>query len=125
MHEFSVARSLISVVLRELERLHARGRVARVFVTVGELSGVVPEALRLAFDLAAAGSALEGAELCVEEVPLVLHCDACDRQWHATEPFLACEECGGMRVTVVSGRELGVTGVDLEEEAPVEGQPIG
>jgi len=63
MHELSIAMSLIEGV----EEARGDARVRVVYVRVGSLSGVVKEALAPAFEMACAGTDLEGAELRVED----------------------------------------------------------
>jgi hydrogenase nickel incorporation protein HypA/HybF len=116
MHEYSIACRLIDAVESELDSRDLTAPVARVEVLVGELSGVVPEALELAFQAAKADTRLAGAELALTIEPLVLWCETCRREWHAAEPFLVCDECGGTQVEIRSGQGLSVTGVDLEDE---------
>ncbi len=68
MHELSIAISLVDAVCDELPRLGDRVSVRRVLVRIGPLSGVVPDALQFAFDVAAEGTPIAGAYLDVEEV---------------------------------------------------------
>lgn len=64
MHELSIALSLVDAVCDELPRFGSGTRVRAVHVTVGALSGVVAEALSFSFEVAAEGSAIDGA--CLE-----------------------------------------------------------
>lgn len=66
MHELSIAMSLVDAVCEELPRLGDRVSIRSVRVRVGPLSGVVPDALAFAFDVAAAESPLAGARLEIE-----------------------------------------------------------
>ncbi|MBD3174162.1 MAG: hydrogenase maturation nickel metallochaperone HypA [Armatimonadia bacterium] len=116
MHEYSIACRLIEAVESGLDERGVAAPVGRVEVLVGELSGVVPEALELAFEAAKTETRLAGAELALTIEPLVLWCESCRREWHAAEPFLICDECGGTQVEIRSGRGLSVTGVDVEDE---------
>ncbi len=59
MHELAIAESVVSSVL---ERTGEQS-VSVVRLRVGRLSGVVPDALTFCFELATAGTALEGASL--------------------------------------------------------------
>ena len=68
MHELSIALSLVETVCDELPRLGSGVAVRRVLIRVGPLSGVVPAALKFAFDVAAEGSPIAGSELDIEEV---------------------------------------------------------
>ena len=65
MHELAIAESVVSSVL---ERTDGRD-VSVVRLCVGQLAGVVPDALTFCFDLAAAGTPLAGATLEIEEKP--------------------------------------------------------
>jgi hydrogenase nickel incorporation protein HypA/HybF len=105
MHELSVALSLIDVAGEELER-QGDVRAAALHLRLGPLSGVVPETLRSAFELAREGTPFAGAELVIEETPLVVRCPACAGERTLTSPHLVCPDCGTPTPDVVMGREL-------------------
>jgi len=64
VHELSITQSIVDLVA---ERTPGRTVVA-VHVRVGRLSGVLPDAMLFCFDLAAAGTPVEGARLEIQEV---------------------------------------------------------
>jgi hydrogenase nickel incorporation protein HypA/HybF len=112
VHELSLADAVVAIA-----RDHARGRrVAAVDVKIGRLRQVVPDALEFAFELVAAGTEVEGAELRIEHVSVRVRCARCDAESAAPEFPLACAECGGVDVEVVAGDELLVESLELEEE---------
>jgi len=108
MHELSIAESVVEAVL---ERTGDRS-VAVVRLSVGRLSGVVPDALTFCFELAAAGTPLEGAELEIMRLSGRAHCRSCDQDFDKDDLILLCE-CGSADVDVVAGRELSVTSVEV------------
>ena len=112
MHELALAEAIVAIAE---EHAGAR-RVARVELAVGGLRQVVPEALAFAFDLVAAGTPVEGAELVIEEVPVCVRCARCAAESEAREFPLACASCGSVDVEVVAGDELLVESLELEEE---------
>jgi hydrogenase nickel incorporation protein HypA/HybF len=65
MHELSIALGLIDTICEELPKLGAVS-VRSVHLRVGALSGVAPDALTFAFDVAADGSPIAGARLEIE-----------------------------------------------------------
>jgi hydrogenase nickel incorporation protein HypA/HybF len=65
MHELSLAIALVEVASDAAKGLGAAG-VNRLFVRLGAGAGVVPEALRFSFDVAAEGTIVQGARLEVE-----------------------------------------------------------
>ena len=95
MHELSIAESIVAIADR-----HAAGRkVMKVEVRVGHLRQVVPSALEFAFELVSQGTAVEGAELELQEVPAAGVCRTCGREGAlAAFPF-TCPKCGGMDVS--------------------------
>lgn len=111
MHELSIAMSVLEIASR-----HAAGRrVSRVHLRVGRMRQVVPAALTFSFEVAAQGTEAEGAQLFIEDVPAVGRCKACE---HTTELIalpLQCECCGGFDLNIVSGEELTVESLELEE----------
>jgi hydrogenase nickel incorporation protein HypA/HybF len=105
--------NIIEIAEDEAER---RGvRVEAIHVQVGPLTGVVKEALTGAFDIAIEGTALQGARLVVEEVPIVVNCPTCrvPRQIESMQWF-CCPECNTPTSDVVQGAELQVTALEVE-----------
>ena len=69
MHELSIALSLVDAVSEELARQGEHVTVRSVRVRIGQLSGVVADALAFAFDVAANDSPIAGARLVIERAP--------------------------------------------------------
>ena len=112
MHELSVALGILDVAGEEVER--RGGRVVAVHLKLGPLSGVIKAALLSAYDLAREGTPLAGAELVVEEVPLVVWCPACAAERTPPFPELCCPTCGTPTPDVLRGRELEVVALEIE-----------
>ena len=66
MHELSIAVSLVETVCEQLPQLGCV-RVRAVRIRVGSLSGVAPDALEFAFEVASQDSAIAGAALEIEK----------------------------------------------------------
>ncbi|WP_127132334.1 hydrogenase maturation nickel metallochaperone HypA [Georgenia sp. SYP-B2076] len=106
MHELSLTQSVVDAVL---DRTGGR-KVTAVNLTIGRLSGVVPEAVRFCFDVVAEGTTLAGAQLNIEEPAGAATCRSCGRDFEISDPILLCP-CGSADVAIRSGRELAVTSV--------------
>ncbi|MCL4855601.1 MAG: hydrogenase maturation nickel metallochaperone HypA, partial [Bryobacteraceae bacterium] len=113
MHELSIATSIVELAEEEAER---RGvRVVAVHLTLGQLSGVVSEALAGSYDIAAAGTPLEGSRLVITEAPVVIFCPACrERRTLPSVQLFQCPQCGTPTADVIEGRELQVTALEVE-----------
>ena len=115
MHE----RSLVRALLRQVEALaaaHRSNRVIAIRVKIGEFSGVEPELLATAYDDLVEKSALCGAELEIERVPLEATCQRCERQFRIGDYRFKCIGCGGTQLTISGGEELLLDSVTMEEE---------
>ncbi|MEU9127949.1 hydrogenase maturation nickel metallochaperone HypA [Kitasatospora sp. NPDC048540] len=112
MHEMSIAQAIVDQVEASSEA-RAGSTAHQVNLQVGELAGVVPDALRFGFDLVCEGTVLAGAELRIEPVPALAECGPCGTGWApGMPPDLVCPTCGsGTGTELVSGRELQITAV--------------
>lgn len=123
MHELSIALSLIEAATEKAEELGAV-RVEALHLKLGALSGVVREALLFSFDLAAAGTPIEGARLEIEEIPVSVFCQNCktEQQLPGIQLF-RCPVCDTPTPDVVRGRELELSALevtDLDETSEEE-----
>lgn len=107
MHEVSIATSLLAMAEEEI-RAKGCSRILGLTVQYGQISGIMPEALRLAFAAVIAGTPHEGARLVLQEVPLRLRCPFCQTRFGGTDDIFArCPNCGEeFGHMVEQGREL-------------------
>jgi hydrogenase nickel incorporation protein HypA/HybF len=113
MHELSIALSLIDRVTEEAE---SRGglEVAAVHLKLGALSGVDKEALLFSYGLACEGTILEGSRLVIESIPLVIYCEACQKDRIPPSIYqLSCPECETPGQKIVTGREIEVAFLEV------------
>ncbi|SMP73189.1 Hydrogenase-3 nickel incorporation protein HypA [Desulfonatronum zhilinae] len=115
MHEMSIAESLIRIVEAEMAN-HGLRTVQRITIQHGALSTMVPEALDLAFEAMTLGTALEGAVLEYEKVPLSLRCSSCETTFSPevrSLHFAPCPSCGEeFAHAVLTGKELNIAHIE-------------
>ncbi|MEU6478661.1 hydrogenase maturation nickel metallochaperone HypA [Streptomyces sp. NPDC047017] len=112
MHELSIATAIVERA-EEVALAEGAGAVRAVTVRVGELSGVVPDALDFAFEVAREGTALAGARLVVEQVTAHAYCDPCAAEFAVgMPPFFWCPRCDRPSQELRRGRELEIVAVD-------------
>ena len=116
MHELSIALSMIEMANEEVSR-RGGGRVTALHLNLGPLSGVVKEALTFSYEIVCQGTALEGSQLVIEDVPVMIHCSNCG-QYEFVESIqsLRCPQCGALSNDVIQGRDLEVVALELEED---------
>jgi len=107
VHELAIAESVVSSVMERVS-----GPVTVVRLRVGRLAGVVPDALTFCFDLASAGTPLEGAVLEIEEQQGRASCRTCGEEFLMADAFLLCS-CGSADVELLAGRDLAVMSVEV------------
>jgi hydrogenase nickel incorporation protein HypA/HybF len=116
MHELSVALAVVDQVAEAAGRSPGITAVRSVRLQVGELAGVVPDALAFSFELACAGTLLEGAELITEAVPGRARCTPCAHEWAVgMPPRLTCPACDATHTELLAGRELRIVDVHWED----------
>ncbi len=115
MHELGIAQSLLEIVEKAAQPYEG-ARVKKVLLRIGKLSTVVPDALRFAFDAVTRGGMAEGAVLEIEEVPLAIRCRACAEAFIVEDPFMICPRCGAADVEMISGRELEIKSMEIEDK---------
>jgi hydrogenase nickel incorporation protein HypA/HybF len=117
VHELSICLGIMEVATTALEKLpRPVPRVLRVTVRVGRLTAVVSDTLRHYFDLLTPGTALDGTELVIDEVPIRGRCADCAGRFEIETLSFTCPLCRSGFVELSSGRELEVVSLDTAEE---------
>jgi len=114
MHELSIAMSILDIAAEEAQRLKAPVRA--IHLRLGPLSGVVSTALESAFGLARETTSLAACELVIENVPVVVYCETCRENRAARSlELMVCDRCGTECRSLVTGHELEIVGMEIEE----------
>ena len=109
MHELAITRSILDLVAQA-----ARGRrVRRVTLEIGELSGVVPDAIEFCFPEVARSTIAAGAELEIRHIPARARCEECGGEF-ATPSLITPCRCGSMQFARLTGEELNVKSLEVE-----------
>jgi hydrogenase nickel incorporation protein HypA/HybF len=114
MHELAICQALISQVEETVSDRH--GRVQRVRIGIGPLSGVEPKLLEDAYPLACAGTCAEGSQLAIEYMNIRVRCRVCGAESEAAPNRLLCGACGDWRTDLQSGDELMLLRIELETQ---------
>jgi hydrogenase nickel incorporation protein HypA/HybF len=113
MHELSITMAIMSIVLEKAQEAGA-GKVTRVELRVGRLTGIIPECVRLQFSLLGKGTVAENASLSFIEPPLTLRCRVCNVNYTADSTELTCPTCRRLEIDILSGSELSVESIEVE-----------
>jgi hydrogenase nickel incorporation protein HypA/HybF len=112
MHELSITRNIVAIVGDA-----AKGRrVLRVNLDLGRLSGVLAQAVAFCFEEVSKGTPLEGSTLIIRELDGRGRCGVCHAEFATPTLFTPCP-CGSRDIERLSGEELNIKSMELEEAA--------
>ena len=125
MHELGIVYHIIRDV-ENVARATGVRRVSSVTLLLGEVSGVVSDLLLDAWRWAADKKPVtQGAELVVEPVEAVTHCEACGRDYATVEHGKTCPHCGSGETYLLQGQEVMIKQIETPDEEPADSDPDG
>jgi len=109
MHELSIMQSVIKICEE-----NAQGQwVKSVTLEVGELSGIIPDALEFCFESCTKGTLLDGATLIIDRISPRVKCNACGADFSISAYYDSCPQCGGSDMQILLGEELRVKELEV------------
>ncbi len=114
MHELSIAAQLLEAVeAHALQR--CAERVLVINLVVGERAGIVDDSLRFSFELLAAETLAEGAQINVRRTPMRFHCDGCDDDYTPGFADFRCPHCNRTGHVIDNGSDLMIESIEIEQ----------
>ncbi len=113
MHELSITQSILSIALEKANAAKS-GKITKISLTIGELSGVVNECVQFHFDFLSKDTIAAGASLAFERTAVQLRCRNCATVFSPNNTDWACPNCREQKIEVVSGRECYVNSIEVE-----------
>lgn len=111
MHEMSLCEN-IREIIQDQARSDGFTRVNRVWLEVGPLSCVEPDALRFGFDVVMRGSVAEGAALEIASSPAKARCLVCHTTTTIQQRYDPCPQCGSP-MEMMQGDELKISKLEV------------
>ena len=105
MHELGICDALRKMVMR-IAAQEGADKVTSITVEVGTLSGVVPRFLSDCWQAVIDGTEFDAVDMIVETVEGEAQCIECGERFVADLERLRCPNCGGNKLTPVSGTDL-------------------
>jgi hydrogenase nickel incorporation protein HypA/HybF len=115
MHELSIAQEVLDRVARELQRCPG-ARPRAVGLKVGEISGVDRDALTFGFQSLVKDTRWEQLALQIEYCPRRHRCPKCGSEFDVRNFETACIGCGNVMTQMVSGDELDLSYIEVDDE---------
>ena len=112
-----IANSILEAVQKEARR-YPGTRATKVGIRVGTLAAIDQDALRFCFEVLARDTALEGLQLEIELCLRQHRCNDCNRTFIVRDYDFRCPKCQNVTAQCVSGDELELAFVEVEEDEP-------
>ncbi len=113
MHELGITKNIVDIAERNAREQGAQ-RVLTVTVTVGDLSGVVADAVEFCFEVCIQGTLLEQARLIIERVEGKGRCRECGAETAMDTMTFSCPACGSFALDRLAGEELSIKEMEIE-----------
>ncbi|MDD4914504.1 MAG: hydrogenase maturation nickel metallochaperone HypA [Methylococcales bacterium] len=113
MHEMSLCESVLQV-LEQQAQLQQFSRIKTVWLEVGALSAVEPEALRFCFGSVAQGTLADQARLEIIEIPGLAECAACTARVAVQQLYDVCPNCGSFQLRIIDGDQMRIKELEVE-----------
>jgi len=113
MHEMSLCENILQVLEQQAPLQHYQ-RVKTVWLEIGRLSGVEPDAIRFAFDIVVQGSIAENARLEIIDAPGEAHCLRCLQTVRLQQRHDVCPYCGSHKLDIKNGEQMRIKELEVE-----------
>jgi hydrogenase nickel incorporation protein HypA/HybF len=113
MHEFGLMESVLKCV-NESARDGGAKYVTDIYLSVGELTQAVPEAMEFAFDVLKEGTLSENAKLNISYIEGRQRCLDCEHEYKPEQFRLTCPNCGSLSTESIAGKELHINKIEIE-----------
>ncbi len=111
MHEAGIIYNVLKVA-EETARKQNGQKILKLYLRVGSMSGVIPEALQFAFEAMRTDTMAKEAQLKIENVSASCWCEDCKIEYVPDELGFLCPKCGGGNIKLQKGRELELVSID-------------
>ena len=113
MHELSTAQNIIDIIKDNVPSDELK-KVKKVIIEFGEISGIIQESLEFCFEAIKDESDLICAKLEIKKIPFSLLCNVCKSETHNNNGLRLCEKCGSTDTKIISGTEMKITQIELD-----------
>jgi hydrogenase nickel incorporation protein HypA/HybF len=112
VHEMALAEGIVGVI-EDAARAQGFGQVRTVWLEIGRLAAVEPEALRFSFEVVKRGTLADAARLEIVDAPGVAWCMKCSTTVQIGSRGDPCPACGSHQLQVAGGTEMRVKELEV------------
>ncbi|MFW6148572.1 MAG: hydrogenase maturation nickel metallochaperone HypA [Atribacterota bacterium] len=114
MHERSIAKNLINIVLNKINK-HGKQKIKKIRIVVGEFTMVHDELLLSAFYQLSKLTPAKEAVVQIIHTPLQGKCQECRKKFILNRKELKCPDCNSQAIEIISGDELFIQDIEVTD----------
>lgn len=112
MHEISIMESTLEIAINHAQSQKAK-QIKAIVMKIGELSGVIPQALEFAFEVVKENSIASHATLKIERIPVCCYCQSCQEKFYPTGYIFECPNCHEFSNNILEGKEIELSSLEI------------
>jgi len=113
MHEMSLCEGVLNILQTEANN-NGFTKVKTVWLEIGELSSVEPEAMLFSFDVVTRNSLADGAKLEIIRISGTAWCMQCSKSVTIKQRYDECPDCGSYQLQVTGGDEMKIKELEVD-----------
>ena len=113
MHELGITQSIVEIAEKTAREQKAI-KVLSVTVEIGELSGVIADAVEFCFEACIQDTLLAQSRLIINQIPGRGRCNDCGAELKIDPMTFNCDTCGSYSIQRTQGDELTIKEVEIE-----------
>lgn len=115
MHEYGITEEIVKIVLEKIDH-DQKVKVKVVNISMGTLTGFIPDSIEFYFPYVSKGTPLEEARLKFNIKKTRLLCKKCKKEFESEDIVFLCPYCDNDDIKVMSGREFLIESIEVEDE---------
>lgn len=112
MHEMSLCEGMLEILQQQATQQNY-STVKTVFLEIGKLSNVEPDAMRFAFPVVTRGSLAENATLEIIEVAGQAWCLQCEKNVVINQRYDGCPLCESHQLQITGGEQMRIKELEV------------
>lgn len=114
MHEVSIAEQIKEVVIQKLKENNCK-KVRSINLLIGEMTSIVPDALKFAFDIVSKKTPMENALVHIKILKTKAKCRTCSWEFIIRDYTFICPKCDSTDIEIRQGREMVIQTIEMEK----------
>lgn len=112
MSELTIAEALLKSIQQQA-RKEGFSRVKHIYLEIGRLSDITPEAMRLCLEGILKNTLAENAKVSIEEAEAKALCLSCGHTNNISNEYSACDDCGSFDLKLLTGDQVKIRHLDV------------